>query len=92
MSLAVPLSRRRFIATATAGSLSLSLPVARSAPRRPRIAAVTTIYHKFSHSQHLVDRFLEGYGWEGRHHRPEMDVVSLYVEQVGENDLSRERA
>lgn len=63
-----------------------------SAERRPRIAALTTIYHKYSHSQHLVDRFLEGYGWEGRHHRPAMDVVSLYVEQVGDNDLSRERA
>lgn len=60
--------------------------------RRPRIAALTPIYHKYSHSQHIVDRFLEGYGWEGRHHRPAMDVASLYVEQVGENDLSRERA
>lgn len=39
-----------------------------------------------------MDRFLEGYGWEGQHYRPEVDVVSLYVEQVGENDLSRERA
>jgi hypothetical protein len=92
MSLALPLSRRRFLTTAAAGSVCLSLPVASSAPRRPRIAALTTIYHKYSHSQHIVDRFLEGYGWEGRHHRPEMDVVSLYVEQVGENDLSRERA
>jgi len=60
--------------------------------RQLRIAALTTIYHKYSHSQHIVDRFLEGYGWEGRHHRPAMDVVSLYVEQVGDNDLSRERA
>ena len=59
--------------------------------RRPKIAALTTIYHKYSHSQHIVDRFLEGYGWEGRHHQPEFDVVSLYVEQVKENDLSRER-
>ena len=53
---------------------------------------MTTIYHKYSHSQHIVDRFLEGYGWEGRHYRPDVDVVSLHVEQVGENDLSRERA
>lgn len=60
-------------------------------PRRPRIAALCTIYHKYSHSQHIVDRFLDGYGWEGRHHRPAMDVVSLYVDQIGENDLSRER-
>ncbi len=70
---------------------------------RPRIAAITTVYHKFSHTQHIVDRFLEGYGWNGRHHRPEMDLVSLYVDQVEPKpkedadesiryDLSRERA
>ena len=63
-----------------------------AAGRRPRIAALTTIYHKYSHSQHIIDRFLDGYGWESRHHRPPMDVVALYVEQVGENDLSRERS
>lgn len=61
-------------------------------PRRLRVAALTTILHKYSHSQHIIDRFLEGYGWEGRHYRPAVDVVSMYVEQVGENDLSRERA
>ncbi len=85
------LSRRTFLA-----GMATALPlgsVAQSVEgRRPKIAALTTIYHKYSHSQHIVDRFLEGYGWEGRHHRPEMDVVSLYVEQVGENDWSRERA
>jgi len=59
---------------------------------RPKIAAITTVFHKYSHTQHFVDRFLEGYGWNGRHHRPPMDLVSLYVDQVGENDLSRDRA
>jgi hypothetical protein len=58
---------------------------------RPRIAAIVTVYHKYSHAQHIVDRFLEGYGWNGRHHRPEMDLVSLYVDQVEEGDLSRDR-
>jgi hypothetical protein len=60
--------------------------------RRPRIAALASTYHKYAHAQHIVDRFLEGYGWEGRHRRPEMDVVALYVEQAGPDDLSRERA
>jgi hypothetical protein len=60
--------------------------------RRPKIAAVCTIYFKYSHAQHIVDRFLEGYGWEGEHHRPPMDLVALWVDQVGEGDLSRERA
>lgn len=59
---------------------------------RPKIAAIVTEYRKFSHAQHIVDRFLEGYGWEGRHHRPAMDLVSLFVHQTPEKDLSRERA
>ena len=58
---------------------------------RPRIAAVATTYFKYSHAQHIVDRFLDGYGWNGTHHYPPMDLVSLYVHQVGQTDLSRER-
>ena len=48
---------------------------------RPKIAALVSVYYKHAHAQHIVDRFLEGYGWNGRHHRPAMDVVSLYVDQ-----------
>jgi hypothetical protein len=63
-----------------------------SNPIRPKIAAVVTTYFKHSHAQHIVDRFLDGYGWNGTHHYPPMDLVSLYVDQVGETDLSKERA
>ncbi len=59
---------------------------------RPKIAAVVTEYRKYSHAQHIVDRFLYGYGWNGRHHRPPMDLVSLYTDQVPEGDASRARA
>jgi hypothetical protein len=62
------------------------------APARPKIAAVTTVYHKMSHTQHIVDRLLEGYGWNSTHHHPPMDLVALYVDQVGADDLSRDRA
>ena len=61
------------------------------ATTRPKLAGVTTRYFKMSHSQHIIDRFLDGYGWNGTHHRPEMDLVSLYVDQVGDDDLSHER-
>lgn len=63
-----------------------------AAPARPKIAALATIYHRYAHAQHIVDRFLDGYGWNNTHYRPGVDLVSLYVDQVGENDLSRERA
>jgi hypothetical protein len=58
--------------------------------RRPRIAAVASIYHKYA--QHICDRFLIGYGWNGKHHKPEIDLASLWVHQVKQNDVSRSRA
>lgn len=60
--------------------------------KRPRLAAVVTAYKKLLHPQHVVDRLLDGYGWNGTFHHPAMDVVSLYVDQRGEGDLSQERA
>jgi hypothetical protein len=57
-----------------------------------RIAVVTTIYRYLSHAQHIGDRFLVGYPREGQWHRPDMKVVSLYVDQKPEGDQSAERA
>ena len=45
--------------------------------KRPRLAAVVTAYKKILHAEEVLDRFLEGYGWNGTYHHPAMDVVSL---------------
>src|SRR5215510_12231372 len=58
---------------------------------RPKLAAICTTYFKYSHAQHIVDRFLEGYGWNGTHHHPEMDLVSIFIDQVGTDDVSKTR-
>jgi len=79
------ISRRQLLAGAGAA------PLARAAGR-PKIAALVTEYRKFSHGQHIVDRFLEGYGWNGAHHHPPMDLVSLYVDQHPNGDLTPDRA
>ncbi|HKW99558.1 MAG TPA: hypothetical protein VJN43_17595 [Bryobacteraceae bacterium] len=84
----MPVSRREFIAT-TAVPFVLT---AQKPPARPKLAAVCTIYFRMSHAQHIVDRFLDGYGWNNTHHHPPMDLVSLYVNQIGKDDESRERA
>jgi hypothetical protein len=72
------------------GAAPLALRAQRP-PGRPKLAAICTTYFKFSHAQHIVDRFLEGYGWNGRHHRPPMDLVSIYIDQIGANDVSKTR-
>jgi hypothetical protein len=79
------ISRRAFIA----GSVA---PFALPAQKRPQLAAVVTEIRKFSHGQHIVDRFLEGYGWNGTHHHPPMDLVALYVDQHPNGDLTADRA
>lgn len=57
-----------------------------------RIAIVTTVWKYLSHAQHMGDRFLVGYPWEGLWHHPDMKVVSLYVDQKPEGDQSAARA
>lgn len=92
-------SRREFLQSASCfASLPLVLPSSSqagpddSSPRRPKMAIITTEFRPRSHGQHMGDRFLVGYPKDGRWHRPGLDVVSLYVDQKPENDLSGQRA
>jgi len=81
------LTRREFLGTAAA------LPLAAAMQREPvRVAIVTTIYKYLSHGQHIGDRFLVGYPYAGEWHQPNVKVVSLYVDQKPEGDLSAARA
>lgn len=57
-----------------------------------RVAIVATIWRYLSHAQHIGDRFLIGYPWQGEWHKPPVRVVSLYVDQKPEGDQSEERA
>ena len=82
-------SRREFLES------SILLPIAATASKadRPvRLAIVTTVYMYLSHGQHIGDRFLVGYPHNGTWHKPNVKVVSLYVEQKPSDDLSEERA
>ncbi|HEV3120626.1 MAG TPA: hypothetical protein VGY53_01920, partial [Isosphaeraceae bacterium] len=74
-----------------APAAALALGAAREGVR-PRIAVIAAEFPKGSPAQAIVDRFLEGFGWESHHHRPAVDVVSLHVERKAEDDLSQERA
>jgi hypothetical protein len=74
------------------GSVPLAARVARAEAGRRKLAVVTTEWRYRSHAWHMAERFLVGYPRQGKWHRPPFDVVSAYVDQTPENDLSRKRA
>ncbi len=80
------LTRRGFIGAAAC------IPALAQSVRAKRIAVVTTVYRYLSHAQHMADRFLVGYPLDGAWHQPRMNIVSLYVDQKPDGDLSGARA
>jgi hypothetical protein len=101
-------SRRKFLASAAAltlsggvpGSLSGEEPPPSSRTRpgklptqgRKPIAVITTVYRPLSHAYHIANRFIYGYYHRGEHHVPKHYVHSLYVDQKPDNDLSGDAA
>ena len=61
-------------------------------PTKSRLAVVTTEWRFHCHAWHMAERFLVGYPVNGRWHDPELEVVSAYVDQFPEKDLSRQRS
>jgi hypothetical protein len=88
------LTRRTFLRGNCARliALPLALHAAPTRSDRKRMAIVTTEWRYLSHAQHMGDRFLVGYPLNGKWHEPGLDVVSLYVDQKPDGDLSRQRS
>jgi hypothetical protein len=102
-------TRRRFLeyTGATAGLTGMgSRPVADFrteeaaqtqpiANARPRVAALTTVYHYLSHAYHIVGRFIDGFPvHDGKPlHKPPFEIASLFIEQTpARTDLGRSKA
>lgn len=85
------LTRRSFLATAAAATATLAVaPLHAAQPRRRKtIALIGTEVRTHSHAQHFLDRFLLGYSWQGAWRKPEVDLVSLYIDQFPDADLAR---
>ena len=82
------LTRRRFVEYSALSSALLAYrPLLRSGwaqtPRRPlRLAILGSVYRHQSQMQTLADRFLVGYPNDGEWHMPNVQVVSVYVDQL----------
>lgn len=59
---------------------------------RLRVAAICTIYFPGSHADVIVSKFLKGWSVDAGYFAPEVDVVSLYIDHVLENDIGLQLA
>jgi hypothetical protein len=83
------LARACSLATASiAGSRASGQLIAPPASDK-KVAALVTTYHRYSHADNIVTRFMEGYSIVGKSYPPPCQVASLYIEQVGETDIGR---
>ncbi len=55
--------------------------------KRLRVAAIITIYHPKSHADVIVTKFLKGMSTDDGFLAPEIDIVSIYLDHVLENDI-----
>lgn len=61
-------------------------------PGAKKVAAAVTVYTQNSHADVIVSRLLQTHTLDGKGPRPELELVSLYVDQFPEKDLSRDLA
>ena len=81
------LTRRRFVEYSALSSAMLAyrprLCGLGAAAQRPlRLAILGSVYRHWSNMQTLADRFLVGYPYDGEWHMPNVQVVSVYVDQL----------
>src|ERR1700722_16482257 len=80
------LTRRRFVEYSALSSAMLAyrpLLWGQAPTQRPlRLAILGSVYRQQSQMQTLADRFLVGYPYDGEWHMPNVQVVSVYVDQL----------
>ncbi|MCA9133216.1 MAG: hypothetical protein KDA45_08675 [Planctomycetales bacterium] len=86
------ISRRQAVQSLGLGGLSLLSPAAvlsaASTRKKLPVAAVVTTYNRNSHADVIVGKILEGWRQQGGP-GPDLELVSLYTDQVHKRDLSR---
>lgn len=93
------ISRRDLLASGLGAALGASCPALAAwnfeQPREPRrklpVAAIITTWTPSSHADVIAGKILEGYQQDGGP-GPDLELVSVYTDQVSERDMSRDLA
>ncbi len=58
--------------------------------KRPRVAVIATTFFPGSHADCFITPLIAGYEWMGQRIKPRVEVVSMYLEQVHNDDMGIE--
>ena len=61
-------------------------------PERKKIAAIVTTFHSRSHADAILTKFVRGFPTDEGVHPPQVDIVSMYMDQVHEQDVGAKLA
>lgn len=75
-----PTDRRSFLKSAAA-ALVVPRALAVEPKKKPRVAAIYTVFHHRSHAHDIIENFLEPYYFDGKLTDPGVKVVSFYADQ-----------
>ncbi len=78
-------NRRQFILSSLGAIAGHQTPATKK-----RVAAIVTEYRYYSHADVIVGRMLDGYYPNGVRKEPRTQIVSMYTDQVPQNDMSRD--
>ena len=90
------ISRRSFFAATAAGIAAAGGSVGAAdldgtldgvVKRKPRVAAINSVYRLRSHAYHIAGRFIHGYTRNGFHHQPPFELVRMWNHQQPVADL-----
>lgn len=76
------LSRRQFVLAAAALTGFGRFAAAVEPKKRPRVAAIYTVFRHRSHAHDILENFLEPYYFNGKLTDPGVEVVSFYADQT----------
>ena len=81
------MTRRDLLAAAGFASIACQTTEHPAHQPKPRIAAITTVYFERSHADVFFSRILHGYRLNKKTYYPRLEVASMYLDQVPDNDM-----
>ena len=86
------MTRRDLLTAAGFASIACQTTETPAQRPKPRIAAITTVYFERSHADVFFSRILHGYRLNKKTYYPRLEVASMYLDQVQEDDMGYDLA